>query len=52
MGFNHFHATHEVSHSEASVLFIWIYLVFEKIDERNVSCHLSTVEVTCMTFQQ
>jgi hypothetical protein len=39
-----FHATHEISRLEALALLIWLYFVLEKMCERNVSRHLSTVK--------
>jgi hypothetical protein len=31
---------HEIACLEAQALLVWIYMVFEKIHERNNSCHI------------
>jgi hypothetical protein len=40
---NHFHATYEITFSEALALLVWINSVFE-ISKRNVLDHLSIVK--------
>jgi hypothetical protein len=50
--FNTFHAMHKISCLEALTLLVWIYVVLEKISERNSSYCLSVLMLLFLSIPQ